>query len=107
MDQSNPIPKQKWVKQTNKSEVHLVETRVKYWGATTSVGDKGLLTVEVRSREDTELGHTPSGDAATTKANVEYIEGVDDSSSTSTYAEDEMTTSFPGGMTNLSLCPSF
>ncbi|KAK9082487.1 hypothetical protein Syun_031690 [Stephania yunnanensis] len=47
------------------------------------------------------------GDAAVTEANAADIEGADDSSSSSIHAEDETSTSFPGGPVNLSLLSSF
>ncbi|KAK9112432.1 hypothetical protein Scep_019951 [Stephania cephalantha] len=56
--------------------------------------------------EGTELSRTPTGDGVGSEDNAAEIED-EDSPSTSTYAEDETTTSFPGGSTTLDLLPSF
>ncbi|KAK9142321.1 hypothetical protein Syun_011721 [Stephania yunnanensis] len=84
-----------------------METSVDDGGATSSVRDRGILPVEARIRGDTKLRRTQLGDAAAIEANAADIEGVDDSSGLSIYVEDETTTSFPGGLVNLSLLPSF
>ncbi|KAK9082501.1 hypothetical protein Syun_031822 [Stephania yunnanensis] len=84
-----------------------MDTGVDDGGATSSVGDRGVLTIRVGIKEEIELSRTPPGDAATAEANAADIEGVDDSSGSSIHAEDETSTSFPGGLVNLSLLPSF
>ncbi|KAK9168816.1 hypothetical protein Syun_000956 [Stephania yunnanensis] len=107
VDQNNLIPKCKRVKQANESEARLMETGVNDGGATSSVGDRGVLTIGAGIREDTELSRTPSGDALAIEVNAVDIEGTDDSFSSSTHVQNEMTTLFPGGLTNLSFLPSF
>ncbi|KAK9087464.1 hypothetical protein Syun_029858 [Stephania yunnanensis] len=80
-----------------------METSVEDRGATSSIGDKGILIVGAGSKEDTEISRTQSGDTATTKVNVTEFEGADDSSDTLTHAEHKTNTSFPDGLANLSL----
>ncbi|KAK9145371.1 hypothetical protein Sjap_005274 [Stephania japonica] len=53
VDHNNPIPKHKRVKHVNKSEVQPVETGVEYEGATSSISDRGVLTIGAGSREVT------------------------------------------------------
>ncbi|KAK9110049.1 hypothetical protein Sjap_018109 [Stephania japonica] len=62
--ENNHIPKCLWVKYANESNVHTVETGVKHGGATSSVKDRGGLTIGAGTREDTELSCTQSGDVA-------------------------------------------
>ncbi|KAK9092495.1 hypothetical protein Syun_027406 [Stephania yunnanensis] len=105
MDQNNPPPKQKRAKQANESDVQRGETGMEYGGATFSVRDSDGLTPEGDSREGTKLSNTLT-DGVGSEDNDVDIEGAD-SPSTSSHAEDETTTSFPGGPTTLELLPSF
>ncbi|KAK9151386.1 hypothetical protein Syun_009695 [Stephania yunnanensis] len=92
MDQNNPQPKRKRAKQANESDVQLGETGMEHEGATSFVGDRYGLTPRGKSREGTELSHTPK-DSVVFEDNAIDIKVVD-SSSTSSHAEDKKVTSF-------------
>ncbi|KAK9143527.1 hypothetical protein Syun_012927 [Stephania yunnanensis] len=104
-DHNNPQPKRKRAKQANESDMQPGENGMEHKGATSSVGDRDGLTPGGESREGTELSHTLM-DGVGFEDNVVDIKGAD-SPSTSSHAEDETTTSFPGGLTTLDLLPSF
>ncbi|KAK9107781.1 hypothetical protein Syun_023792 [Stephania yunnanensis] len=69
------------------------------------VGDRDGLTPRGASRDGTEIGRTIT-DGVGSEDKIVDIEGAN-SPSTSSDAEDEMATSFPGGLTTLELLPSF
>ncbi|KAK9107490.1 hypothetical protein Syun_023501 [Stephania yunnanensis] len=105
VDQNNPQPKRKWAKQTNESDVQPGETGMEHEGATSFIGDRDGLASRAKSREGTELSYTPT-DGVGSEDNVVDFEGVD-SSSTPLHTENEMTTSFPNGLTTLDPLLSF
>ncbi|KAK9150597.1 hypothetical protein Syun_008906 [Stephania yunnanensis] len=105
MDQYNPQPKSKQAMQANESDVQSGETGVEHGAASSFVGDKDGFTPGGASRDGTEISRTPTYGVGS-EDNVVDIEGAN-SPSTSSDAEDEMTTSFHGGATTLELLPSF